>query len=453
VVEKADPIRLLLVGAPHRSEFRTAAGMARDAGAEVTLADTPAGALAHLRVSHAGLVMIDVELNIVELMAQLKAERFAVPVLACGINASADRAVAAIRAGAHDYLPLPPDLELIAAALTAVVPAPAVEMVGEDPALRHAVAFARSLANSRAPVLICGEAGTGKEMMARAIHAYSGRPGRFLAVECAGVAAEVVEAELFGHEAGAFAGAVARRLGRLEEANGGTLFVADVDCLAPVAQGKLLSALDDAGSRRVVGGATASTDVRLIASTRRDLQAMVGEGSFRADLFARLNIVRTGLPPLRERAADIPLLARHLAARLAATHGLVPRPFADETLTLLGEHEWPGNVQELENVTHRALLLATGSTIGPEAIVLNDGARIVARSQHEAPAEGACRMEVEALVGRTVEEVERELILQTLERCQGNRTSASMILGISVRTMRNKLRSFIEAGIPVAPAL
>ena len=156
---------------------------------------------------------------------------------------------------------------------------------------------------------------------------------------------------------------------------------------------------------------------------------------------------------MRERGGDIPLLARHLAARLAAMHGLVSRPFANETLTLLGEHQWPGNVQELENVTHRALLLATGSTIAPEAIVLNDGARIVARSQHEAPAEGACRIEVEALVGRTVEEVERELILQTLERCQGNRTSASMILGISVRTMRNKLRSFIEAGIPVAPAL
>ena len=452
-METPDPIRLLLVGAPHRSEFRVAAGMARGAGAEVTLADTPAAALRHLRLSHVRLVMIDVELDVAGFMAQLRGERFGVPVLACGIDAPADRAVAAIRAGTLDYVPLPPDPELIAAALTAVVPSSAVVMVGEDPALVHAVAFSRSLANSRAPVLIHGEAGTGKETMARAIHAHSGRSGRFLTVECGGVAAEVVEAELFGHEAGDFPGAVARRLGRFEEANGGTLFIPDVDCLTPVTQARLLAALDGGSSRRLDGTAMISPDVRLIVSTRYDLHTLVREGGFRSDLFARLNLVRASLPPLRDRMGDLPLLANHLAKRLAGTHGLGPRPFTTEALALLAEHLWPGNVQELEDVVHRALLLATGFEIGPEAIVLNDGSRIVNRTQADAVGEGACRMELEALVGRTVEEVERELILQTLERCRGNRTSASGILGISVRTMRNKLKSFIEAGIAVAPAL
>ncbi|MFV0623209.1 sigma-54-dependent transcriptional regulator [Sphingomonas sp. ac-8] len=451
-MDAVDPIRLLLVGVPEKTEFRIAAGMARDAGAEVMVADTALQALEMLRTGHAGLVMIDVALDVPALMAQLRAERFAVPVLACGIDAPAARAVAAIRAGARDYVPLPPQPELIAAALTAATPQPAMELVGDDAALRHAAGYARTLAASRAPVLVCGERGTGKKLMARQIHAASGRSGSFLAVECAGVAADIVEAELFGQEAGAFPGAVARRHGALEKATNGTLFLRDVDCLAPGTQAKLLAALSECRVRRLGGGEAVPIDARLIASTSRNLDDRVQQGSFRADLLARLTLVQVALPPLRERMGDVPLLVRHFVGRLAATHGLAPRPFGPEAMALLCGYDWPCNVRELEDLVHRALLLATGDSVAPEAIVLTDGSRIFLPAAAEPTPCATGRTEVEALVGRTVEEVERELILQTLERCHGNRTSASSILGISVRTMRNKLKSFIEAGIPVAPA-
>jgi len=447
-VSAGDTIRLLLVGAPG-TEFRLAASMARDAGAEVVMADTIADAVALLRVGHAGLVMVDVELDVPALMAQLRAERFAVPVLACGIDAPAAKAVAAIRAGARDYVPLPPQADLIAAAITSVIPQPAVTMIGDDPALRRAADFGLAMAHSRAPVLISGENGTGKEVMARAIHAASGRSGRFLTVECSGVAADIVEAELFGHEAGAFPGAVARRLGRIEEAAEGTLFLRDVECLSAATQAKLVAALQEGVVRRLGGTGASPISARLIASTRRDLDERVAAGSFRGDLLGRLALVRIALPPLRERTADVPLLVRHFTACVAAANGLPPLPFTNKSLALLAGYHWPCNVRELEDVVHRAMLLAHGAVIAPDSIVLTDGSRIAA----PAATDPADRMEVEALVGRTVEEVERELILQTLERCHGNRTSASSILGISVRTMRNKLKTFIEAGIPVAPAL
>lgn len=444
-----DAVRLLLIG-PAGSEFRIAASMAQDAGAAVTMADDGASALAVLRGGSTGLVMIDVELDVAAFMAQLRAERFAVPVLACGIDAPAARAVAAIRAGARDYVPLPPQRDLIAAAITSVVPQLAEPMLGTDPVLKRAFTYGLAMAHSPAPLLVTGEKGSGKEVMARAIHDASGRNGRFLAIECAGVSAEIVESELFGHEAGAFPGAAAQRVGRLEKAAGGTLFLRDVECLPPSAQAKLLAAIQAGAVRRVGGNTTVALSARLIASTSSDLEAKVADGVFRADLLARLTLVRVSLPPLRDRRSDIPLLAHHFAERLALANGLPPRDFTPEAARLLSIYPWPGNVRELEDLVHRAVLLANGPQIDAEAIVLIDGSRMKAMPSAET---GTGRAEVEGLVGHTVEEVERELILQTLQRHHGNRTSASNILGISVRTMRNKLKTFIEAGIPVAPAL
>lgn len=442
-----DAIRLLLVG-PAETEFRLAAEMARDAGAAVTMADDCAGALALLREASAGLVMVDVGLDVAGFMAQLRAERFAVPVLACGIDAPAARAVAAIRAGARDYVPLPPQRDLIAAAITSVVPRQAELMLGHDPAFKRAFDYGLAMSRSRAPVLVTGEKGSGKEVMARAIHDASGQDGRFLVVECAGVAAEIVEAELFGHEAGAFPGAAAQRIGRMEKAAGGTLFLRDVDCLAPAAQAKLFAAIQMGAVRRLGGSASVPISARLIASTSTSLEAKVAQGIFRADLLARLALVCVSLPPLRERSADMPLLANHFAERLAAANDLPVRHFTTEALALLSRYSWPGNVRELEDLVHRAVLLARGPEIDTGSLVLIDGTPLLSFARSDTG-----RAEVEGLVGRTVEEVERELILQTLERYHGNRTSASNILGISVRTMRNKLKTFIEAGIPVAPAL
>lgn len=455
------PVRMLLIGAPG-SALRRAAELAVEAGAEVAMADAPDKALERLRSGGADLAMIDVDADIPAFMAGLRAERFTLPVLACGIDAPAERAVAAIRAGARDYVPLPPQRDLIAAAIAAVVERRAVDALGDDPALRRARDLACAVAPSAAPVLIVGPAGSGKEVMARTIHAASGRPDPMVVAECAGIHADVLESELFGHEQGAFLGAVARRAGRLEQAGGGTLFLREVGALSPMVQARLLRVLQDRELTRVGGGAPVPFRARLIASTGMDLAARVREGQFRADLLARLGLVRIEIPPLSARGEDIALLARHFAERLAMEDALPPRRFSDAALLLLRGHGWPGNVREMEDMVHRAMLLARGAMIEPRDLVLGDGTRLsdhlsVADMQTPpgdvpgtSPAPAA--LPVSDLVGRTVEEVERALILQTLARCRGNRTSASGILGISVRTMRNKLKAFVEAGIPVAPS-
>jgi len=437
-------IRMLLVGAPDTA-FRRAAEMAREAGAEVATADGTDDAMARLRANGSELVMIDVMSDIPAFMEKLRAERFAVPVLACGIQASAERAVAAIRAGARDYVPLPPQRELIAAAIASVSECRAAP-IGEYAGLARATALARAVAPSTAPVMILGEPGTGKETMARLLHAESGRTDPLVVAECEGVACEILESELFGHEAGAFPGASARRAGGFEQARGGTLLLREVGALPGALQARLLRAIDEHRFTRVGGGESIGFQARLIVSTSHDLAARVAAGLFRADLFARLGLVRIELPPLRERGDDIALLARHFAARLAESDGLPFRPLDETALAAITRYSWPGNIRELEDAIHRAVLLGRGEEIAAADIVRADGTPL--------PQEGPKEQEtllVANLVGRTVDDVERELILHTLARCRGNRTSASNILGISVRTMRNKLRTFIEAGIPVAP--
>lgn len=441
-------IHVVLVGTPG-SEFHLAAGMAREAGAEVSLLADVSAALDMLREAAGDLVMIDVAMDVPRFLKQLRAERIAVPVLACGIHASAELAVAAIRAGALDYIPLPPQSELIAAAIVTMcqrVSSP----VGEDPALTHALSYARAIAPSDAAILIAGEAGTGKQVTARMVHQASGRNGRFLVVECEGVAAEVIESELFGHDAGDFPGAVARRAGRIEEAAGGTVFLREIGALPPVVQARLAAALLTGTGRNAPLERNAPSFPRLIASTSGNLSAQVAAGTFRADLLARLDLLRIEIPPLRARGEDIERLASHFAENLAVLNDLPVRLLSREALERLRRHDWSGNVRELEDVIHRAVLLAGGPVIDKDALVLRDGSQIGAQEATSASSE--VNREMESLVGRSVADVERDLILQTLKRCGGNRTSASTILGISVRTMRNKLKSFIEAGIAISPA-
>lgn len=441
----ASSIRMLLIGAPG-SEFRLAAELARSAGAEVAMADTPADGLIQLRQGGADLVMIDVEADIAGFMASIRGERFTIAVLACGIDAPAERAVAAIRAGARDYVPLPPQRELIAAAIASVVERKAPAWIGGHPALARALSLAAGVAPSGAPVLITGEKGSGKEMMARAVHDASGRPQPMLVAECAGVAPDVLESELFGHEAGAFPGAVARRIGRLEKAGHGTVLIREVGMLSPALQAKLHDVLQKQQFRRLAGNELIPFHARLIATSSLNLDALVDSGSFRADLLVRLGLVRVEVPPLRARGEDILALARYFAKRHAEVDGVPERAFTDEALALLQRYSWPGNIRELDETVHRAILLGRGAAITPGDLVRADGTPLADLNAD------ANALDINSLVGRTVEEVERELILQTLERCHGNRTSASHILGISVRTMRNKLRTFIEAGIAVSPA-
>jgi len=442
------PIRMLLIGAPG-GEFRRAAELAQGAGAEVTMADAPAPALETLREQGADLVMIDVLEDAVGFLADLRRERFVVPVLACGISAPAERAVAAIRLGARDYVPLPPQRELIAAAIASVAERQAQVPIGGHPVLDRAMALAAAVAPSGAPVLVSGGKGSGKEMMAREIHRLSGRPDPIASVECAGVAADVLESELFGHEANAFPGAAARRVGRLESVRGGTIFLREVGALAPATQARLLAALIEKRFRRLGGEAEVPFAARLIASTSMDLETAVAAGSFREDLLVRLSLARIEVPPLAEHDDDIAALAGHFIAQFARGDGLAPRPLSDGAIAVLRAYGWPGNIRELKECIHRAALLAHGPRIEAEDLTRADGSPLEALVSLPGP-DG--RIEVDGLIGRMVEEVERELILGTLERCHGNRTSASNILGISVRTMRNKLRTFIEGGIAVPPA-
>jgi two-component system, response regulator FlrC len=366
----------------------------------------------------------------------------AVPVVACGTGDDPDSAARAIRDGAREFLPLPPDPDLIAAILQAAA-GETHAMVVRDAVMQATVGRADQVAKSEASVLITGESGTGKEVLARHIHNRSRRAaGPFVAVNCAAIPDNLLESELFGHEKGAFSGAVARRIGKFEAADGGTLLLDEISEMDARLQAKLLRALQEREIDRLGGAAPVKVNVRILATTNRDLPAEVQRGTFREDLYFRLNVVSLRIPPLRERPGDIAALAEHFARRYAEVNGMPYRPLSREALLRLGSHSWRGNVRELENAIHRAVLLAAGDLIGIEAIELGPPAPTV----HSAVSGG-----VASLVGRRVEEVERDLIIETLGHTLGNRTHAATILGISIRALRNKLRDYAAQGVAVPP--
>lgn len=436
------PVRLILIGSD-RSEFKTAAQLADQSGAIVQLVQSPDDAVGRLRENGADLVMVDVGCNVAKFIEQLRAERMLVPVIACGVDAPAERAVAAIHAGAQDYVSLPPDADLIAAAITSVSMR-SVEIVGVSNAFRRSVDFALAMSKSPLPVIISGERGVGKEMIARVIHEASGRGGRFVVVNCASGNADIVMAELFGQEVGAFEGAVAQRAGGIEQANSGTIYLRDIDALDLGAQAHLQELLENRRMRRLGADLYQNVDIRLVASTCRNLSELVGSGEFLDELWQQVNLVNVVIPPLRERQDDVAALASHFAERFARLNGFDIRPVSPAALAVLRDQHWSANVQELEHVMLRAVILARGTDIQPEHLTNADGTLL-----KTAVAEPAKSASPAGLVGRTMAEVERDLILQTLQHCGGNRTSASSILGISVRTMRNKIKSFVEAGIPI----
>ncbi len=452
-------MRLLVIGAL-AEELGQAARMAQARGARVTQAEGVAAGLARLRAEGADLVFCDLAHDLAWLLERLAGERIACPVIACGRNVDAAAAVAAIRAGAKEFLPLPPDAELIAAMLAAVA-GEAEAPVHRDPAMSALLERATQLARAEASVLVTGESGTGKEVLARHIHAASRRArGPFVALNCAALPESLLESELFGHEKGAFSGAVAARKGKFEQAEGGTLLLDEIGEMDPRLQAKLLRVIQEREVDRLGGTHPVKVDVRLLAATNRDLGAEVRAGRFREDLYFRLNVVALHIPPLRERPADIPALAAHFARRFADANGLPRRALGADALAVLAAHPWPGNVRELENTLHRAVLLAEGPAIGAAAIELTPlppraaepGAPLPAAPGAQ-PAPAVQGGSVAALIGRRVEEVERDLILETLTHCLGNRTRAAEILGISIRTLRNKLHEYRAQGaaVPVAP--
>lgn len=447
-------MRLLIVGSLN-GQLTAATRIAMDKGASVLQADTIDTALKTLRSGRgADLVMIDVSLPISRLITSLEEERIHVPVVACGIATDAKAAVAAIRAGAKEYIPLPPDAELIAAVLSAVT-ADSRDLVVRDEAMQAVLKLADQVAPSEASILITGESGTGKEVLARYVHRKSARVDKpFVSVNCAAIPENLLESELFGHEKGAFTGAVARRVGKFEEASGGTLLLDEISEMDVRLQAKLLRAIQERMIDRVGGGKPVPVDIRIIATSNRNLTDAVKEGRFREDLLYRLNVVNLKIPSLRDRPADILALAEHFARKYAEINGMPERPLSSDAKRELIAARWQGNVRELENTIHRAVLLASGVEIGIEAIRSPDGARMegtaVPRSADPAVrAAQTAEAVTRALVGRTVAEVERDLILDTLDHCLGNRTHAAKILGISIRTLRNKLNEYEADGIDV----
>ncbi len=449
-------MRVLIIGSL-AGELATAARVAIARGAALDHADTLDAALTRLRGdARVDLVICDLARDIPTLMKRLSAERFAVPVVAAGDPADEASALAAIKAGAQEFLPLPPDPELIAAILTAAA-GDTHKLIVRDPVMLATLARADQVAQSDASVLISGESGTGKEVLAHYIHRKSRRAqGPFVALNCAAIPEALLESELFGHEKGAFSGAIGRRLGKFEAAQNGTLLLDEVSEMDIRLQAKLLRALQERVIDRVGGDTPVRINVRILATTNRNLSEEIAAGRFREDLYFRLNVVSLRLPALRERLNDIATLAHHFVDHYTALNGLPQKHLSAAAVHHLMQHSWRGNVRELENAMHRAVLLTPDVEIMPDLIELVPACSGT-RSQDAAGSatlpltSSDASLSVTPLVGRRMEDVEQALILETLTHCLGNRTHAATILGISIRALRNKLRDYASHGAAVPP--
>jgi len=441
-------MRVLIVGSLG-GQLSTATKIAMDRGAKVAHVDTIDQATAYLRAGRgADILLVDVNLDVRALIDANEAERISVPVVACGVSVKPEAAAGAIRAGAKEFIHLPPDPDLIAAVLAAVADDER-PLVARDPSMLEVVRLAERIAPSDASVLITGESGVGKEVMARFVHKKSKRADKpFVSVNCAAIPENLLESELFGHEKGAFTGAVARRVGKFEEADGGTLLLDEISEMDVRLQAKLLRALQEREIDRVGGSKPVKVNIRVLATSNRDLNKAVRDGVFREDLLFRLNVVNLAVPALRERPEDGLALADHFLKKYAKANGVEFRPLSEAAKVQITSRDWPGNVRELENAMHRAVLLGAGAEITPDAIRMPDGRPFsgggsVAQKAREAADEAI------NLVGKTVAEVEQDLILDTLDHCLGNRTHAANILGISIRTLRNKLKLYSEHGAAI----
>ena len=442
-------MRLLIIGTLD-GQVGAASQIALSRGAKVNHVDTIEDGLDFLRSGRgADLVLADVQEDLATLIGSLEAERIAVPVIACGVGNDTQAAVRAIKAGAKEYIPLPPDAELIGAVLTAVAEENS-DFIHTDARMTEIIKLADQVAPSEASILITGPSGTGKEMMARYLHIKSKRKnGPFIAVNCAAIPENLLESELFGHEKGAFTGAVARRIGKFEEANGGTILLDEISEMDPRLQAKLLRVLQEREVDRVGSNKPVKVNVRILATSNRNMEDHVASGGFREDLYFRLNVMNLDLPPLKERPDDIIALARHFAAKYSEANGIQARSLSETAQEKLLAYAWPGNVRELENAMHRTILLASGDEIDADAIMLSDSPLGPRNAAASATAAAATNAEPGAMVGKTVSEVERELIINTLGHCLGNRTHAATILGISIRTLRNKLKQYNSEGFNV----
>ncbi|RME34166.1 MAG: sigma-54-dependent Fis family transcriptional regulator [Gammaproteobacteria bacterium] len=406
-------------------------------------------ALELLEREPADLVVSDVQMEKMDghsLLRAIKQRQPELPVLLMTAYGTIERAVQAMREGALDYLVKPFEAEVLVSRVSRALPVESAaeeQAVARDPAMIELLELAARVAQSDATVLITGESGTGKEVLFRHIHASSARGGREpVALNCAAIPENMLEAMLFGYEKGAFTGAYKSSPGKFEQADGSSLLLDEVSEMSLPLQAKLLRVLQERQVERLGSNKVIELDVRVVASTNRDLKQMVEQGQFREDLYYRLNVFPLHIPPLRERPGDILPLARHLLQRAAGNDRQPPQlsPAAEQRLQ---EHHWPGNVRELDNVMQRALILCQGGTIGPEAIVIEP-----ARESSPRGASPAVVSATEGL-GEDLRGRERRLILEALAEGGGSRKYAAERLGLSPRTLRYKLARMREEGIEI----
>ncbi len=394
-----------------------------------------------------------------ELLTLLEQEGLRIPVIIMTGYSSIEHAVVSIRSGAIDYLTKPILAEPLSIAVSQALEVVRLRrenetfrreilrfrasrmLVGASPGFRHVLETVDSVAPAKATVLIQGESGTGKELLARAIHDRSPRnAAAFITVNCAALPEGLVESVLFGHEKGAFTGATARSVGAFERANGGTLLLDEISEMRLDLQAKLLRAIQEQEFERVGGSIPVKVDVRLLATTNRDLKAEVAAGRFRSDLYYRLNVVPLRVPPLRERVEDIPRLVHHFVQRFAETLGVPVPAVAPETLQFLLSYPWPGNIRELSNAVERALILTRDPLLAPAAFAGHlDPAET--SGLPTSPAQSAAPPSPAAELPLDLGELERQAIARALQATGGNRSRAAKLLGISERTLRNKLRA------------
>ena len=435
----------------HQATRETLAEVLEDAGHHVALAESRTRALEQLEGRAFDLVLSDLMLpdgSGMEVLERSKALYPATPVVMITGHGSIENAVEATRLGAYEYLTKPVDLNklrvIVKNALHLVELERRVEhsgaleaIVGHSAAAVQVKELIKQIARTDVTVLIEGESGTGKELVANAIQGLSLRSsGSFVRVNIAALSRELVESELFGHERGAFSGAIRQRKGRFELADGGTLFLDEIGEMPLEMQVKLLRILQERELERVGGTETLPVDIRLICATNRDLRAMVAAGQFREDLYYRINVVKIKVPPLRERGDDITFLAEHFLQKYGARYG-IEKTFAPEFLKALRGYGWPGNIRELENVVEGALVRTPGREIGLEQLPEEISGMCGALG-------GAGGCEGGLPPGLTLEEVERRYILNELARCEGNKTQAAKSLGIGLKTLYRKLEG-IEA--------
>ncbi len=400
------------------------------------------------------LILMDIRMahmSGIDALREIKRISPGIPALIMTAFASIETAVEAVKSGAYDYITKPLDIEKLKRSIASELEhsdlrqevAILKERIGDKFDLSNIIGKSRRMrevfellgmaAPSDAAVLIQGESGTGKELIANAIHQNSPRASNpLIKVNCAALPESLLESELFGHERGAFTGAVSMRKGRFELADGGSIFLDEISEMAPAMQAKLLRVTQEREFERVGGMKTIKADVRIISATNKDLEQEIKEGRFREDLFYRLNVISVTLPPLRERKEDIPLLAEHFLSIYSEKNRRLMKGFQPKALDLLMRYDWPGNIRELENTMERGVIMTRGDHISPADLPMNIQAL---GGELEDDNTGV-------LPGWSMREVEKDLIIKTLEQTNGNKTKAAEVLGINRKTLQNKIREY-----------